>query len=93
MFKWVDNDACTLYVQVVLGIPNVYGSVRTFNKQTYKDTKEKWIELMVALREEGYVSVCSQIEKQHSHMILFVEKLGFYLCSENDHSVLMMKEL
>lgn len=93
MYKFVDNDACTLYLQFVADVPTVFGEVRNFNKATYKDTKQKWLELLEGLRLEGFTKLYSQLERHQENMLMFEKRVGFVQVLEQDNKIILSKDL
>jgi hypothetical protein len=93
MFKFVDNDACTLWLQFVDNKPTVFGDVRFFNKQTYKETKQAWDTLLLGLVEEGYTHLFSQLKVEQTNMINFEKRAGFTVAYQDVDNVLLVKEL
>lgn len=93
MFKIIDNDACTLYLDFKENIAYVHGELRTFTKSSYVDTFDNWAATLEALREEGYDKVYSQIDKQYTNVKKFQERLGFKNHVETDNHLIMVKEL
>ena len=93
MFKFVDNDACTLSLYFVDESPFVCGEIRTFDKASYKDTKTKWIELMLALKAEEFSHLFSQVKSTQHNIIQFEERCGFKIIATDNEQVLLAKEL
>lgn len=93
MFKFVDNDACTLSLYFVDESPFVCGEIRTFNKETYKDTRTKWVEMMAALKQEEYSHVFSQVDVDQENIINFEKRYGFKILANDNVQVLLAKEL
>lgn len=93
MFKFIDNDACQLYLHFVDGKASVYGTVGTFTKTSYKDSVEKWVAALQGLREEGYSKLYSQIKKTQENILRFEQRLGFKVVNETDTDLLLVKEL
>jgi hypothetical protein len=93
MFKIVDNSACTLYLDFKEDVAFIYGELRTFNKSSYKDTANKWVSTLEALRNEGYDKVYTQIKKEYENVKTFQERLGFKEVVETDTDLIMVKEL
>jgi hypothetical protein len=93
MFKFVDNDACTLWLQFVDDQPTVFGDVRYFNRHTYKETKEAWDTLLIGLVEEGYTHLFSRLKKDQETMINFEKRVGFTTVYQDTENVLLVKEL
>jgi hypothetical protein len=93
MFKFVDNDACTLYLDFVHDLPTVLGEVRNFNKATYKDTKKKWLELLEGLQQEGFSKLYSQLTAQQHNMLAFEKRVGFVELWRDGDKVILSKDL
>ena len=93
MFKFVDNEACTLYLQFEDDKVAVFGEVRHFNPDTYKDTREKWELTLEALRQEGYPCIFSQLKKTQDRMIEFERRQGFNIYMQTATDYILIKEL
>lgn len=93
MFKFVDNEGCTLYLHFVADVPVVYGDVRTFTKSIWVDTLRQWNDLLESLRLEGYTKLYSQLESHQHNMIKFEKRVGFKVIHQQDDKIVLSKDL
>lgn len=93
MFKFVDNEGCTLYLCFVSNVPVVYGEVRTFTKSIWVDTLKHWNNLLDSLKLEGYTKLYSQLESHQHNMIKFEKRVGFKEIYQQDNKILLSKDL
>lgn len=93
MFKWIDSDACTLYLYFVEDKPFVCGEIKYFSKATWIELRNKMDEMHESLIQEGFTSVFSYINKEQTNILKFEQRLGFKIIGENDENLLLVKEL
>jgi hypothetical protein len=93
MFNIIDNSGCTINLYFLNDAAFVCGDVRTFNKQSYKDSMSRWLVTLDALKNEGQTKVFCQLKKTQLNMLRFVKRLGFVEQGSNDQDVLLVREL